>query len=44
MRGKVADILRPLIVAGDETHVQETWGKLMAAGDVLEQVKFVLFA
>ena len=39
VRGKVADILRPLIVAGDGAHVEETWGKLMEAGDVLEQVK-----
>jgi hypothetical protein len=40
VRGNVADILRPLIiVTGDDTHVEKTWGKLMEAGDVLEQVE-----
>jgi hypothetical protein len=34
VQGKVADILLLLIiVAGDDAHVDETWGKLMEAGD-----------
>ena len=48
VQGRVADILHPLlIVAGDDAHVKKTWGKLMEAGDVLEQVelgvKYVFF-
>jgi hypothetical protein len=32
-------LLLLIIVAGDDAHMEKTWGKLMEAGDVLEQVE-----